>query len=177
MIFGGYVQNYEYLSEPFEIIEGVFIPAGVHRFNEMFISVQSDQSRVIGGRTEVEVGDFYNGTLFSLQSGGKVKFSKHFNMEVMYTRDQVNLPVPGGRFTTTIVGTRVIYAFTPNLFAKAYIQWNDSEDRFRSNFLIRWIYKPGANIYLIYNETRLLGLSSYLEDRTVMLKVSFLFNL
>jgi len=71
---------------------------------------------------------------------------------------------------------RLIYSFSPNLYAKAYVQWNDSEKRFRTNFLVRWIYKPGANVYVIYNETRELGPAGFLQDRAVMVKASFLFN-
>jgi hypothetical protein len=98
-------------------------------------------------------------------------------MELQLSRNQFTLPVPGGKFAATIAGGRFIYSFTPNLFAKAYVQWNSSEDLFKSNFLIRWIYKPGANIYFIYNETRKLVGGGEVEDRTVMLKASFLFNL
>lgn len=176
-IFAGVMQNYEYLSEPFEIKDEVFIPIGGYHYNMAMLWLESDQSRAIGGRTEARAGDFYNGTIFSLESQGKLKFSRHFNVEFVYTLDRINLPVPGGRFTTSIAGSRIIYSFTPNLYAKAYIQWNSAEDRFRSNFLIRWIYKPGANVYFIYNETRKLGAAGFLEDRAVMLKVSFLFNL
>lgn len=176
-VFTGFIQNYEYLSEPFEIKDGVFIPVGGYRYNQAMIWLESDQSRALGGRAEIQAGNFYGGTLFSLQSEGKLKFSRHFNVELIYALDRVNLPVPNGRFTTTVAGTRVIYSFTPDFYAKAYIQWNSDEERFRSNFLVRWIYKPGANIYFIYNETRKLGAAGFLEDRAVMLKVSFLFNL
>ena len=176
-IFGGVMQNYEYLSEPFEIKDGVFVPVGGYHYNMATAWLESDMSRPVGGRAEIEAGDFYNGTIFSLVSEGKLKISRHFNVEFIYTLDAINLPVPGGDFKTSLAGARIIYSFTPNLFAKAYIQWNGAEDRFRSNFLIRWIYKPGANVYFICNETRKLGATGFLEDRAVMLKVSFLFNL
>jgi hypothetical protein len=176
-VFAGFIQNYEYLSEPFEIKDGVFIPIGGYHYNMGMLWLESDQSRAIGGRAQLQAGDFYNGTLFNLESQGKLKFSRHFNMEFIYTMDKIDLPVPGGRFTTSIVGSRIIYSFTPDLYAKAYVQWNSAEQRFRTNFLIRWIYKPGANVYFIYNETRKLGAAGFLEDRALMLKVSFLFNL
>jgi hypothetical protein len=176
-VFAGFMQNYEYLSEPFEIKDGVFIPVDGYHYNTALFWLESDMSRPVGGRAEIQAGDFYNGTIFSLQSQGKLRISRHFNMEFIYTLDKINLPVAGGRFTTSIAGARIIYSFTPNIYAKAYIQWNSAEERFRSNFLIRWIYKPGANIYFIYNETRKLGAAGFLEDRAVMLKVSFLFNL
>jgi hypothetical protein len=97
-------------------------------------------------------------------------------MELEIRNNKFNLPVPGGKFTTSIASGRFLYSFTPNLFAKAYIQWNSSEKVFKSNFLIRWIYKPGANIYFIYNETQEEVGRWVSDNRTIMLKASFLFN-
>jgi hypothetical protein len=137
---------------------------------------ESDKSKNIALRTEFQNGQFYNGRLFRVSVQGFLKISRSFNVEFIYERNRFNLPVERGKFTTNIAASRIIYSFSPDLYAKAYVQWNDSENLFKSNFLIRWIYKPGANIYFIYNETREVGAESYLKDRVVMLKASFLFN-
>jgi hypothetical protein len=176
MFFFGYNQNYELLTEPFEIIENVFIPAGKYRFNNFFSFFHTDGSKNISGSGGLDYGDFYGGRFWGLSSSGSFKFSKNFSMEFSYNHEKFRLPIEGGHFDTNIAGTRIIYSFTPNLYAKAYVQWNDTEKRFKGNFLIRWIYKPGANIYLIYNETNILGSRGYVEDRVVLLKISFLFN-
>jgi len=175
-LFIGYMQNYEYLTDDFEIKENVFIPSGAHRFNQWISFYESDKSKKIAFRTEIYYGQFYNGRLFRMNTRGFLKLSKNLNLEFIYDRNHFNLPVEGGKFTTNIAATRIIYSFTPDFFAKAYLQWNDDENLFKSNFLIRWIYKPGANIYFIYNESRKLGSEGYLQDRVLMLKVSFLFN-
>lgn len=172
----GYGQNYEYLSEDFEIREDVFIPTGAHRFNSFFGWFESDKSKNIAFRTETNLGHFYSGSLYRVSTKGFLKLFKNLNLEFIYDRNQFDLPVAGGKFTTNIVAARVIYSFTPDLYAKAYLQWNDDENLSISNFLFRWIYKPGANIYFIYNETRKLGSEGYIQDRVIMLKVSFLFN-
>ncbi|MGD9344310.1 MAG: DUF5916 domain-containing protein [Candidatus Aminicenantes bacterium] len=175
-LYFGYVRSYEYLEEPFEIREDVFIPEGIHRFNFFSGFFQSDRSKKISVRGNTYLGDFYNGNLYRLNVSGFVKFSKHLNVEFIYDYNNFNLPVDGGKFNTNIAAARIIYSFTPNLYAKAYLQYNDDDDVFKGNFLIRWIYKPGANVYFIYNETREGGGQSYLKDRVVMVKTTFLFN-
>jgi len=175
-VFIGFSQDYEFVTENFEIIEDVFIPGGKYKFNSWMAFFRSDQSKNISLHAGADYGEFYNGRIFSLQSSGAFKLNKNFNLEFSYSRNQFRLPVEGGHFTINIASTRIICSFTPNLYAKAYVQWNDTEKRFKSNFLIRWIYKPGANIYFIYNETSILGSHGYVEDRILMLKVSFLFN-
>ncbi|TET70518.1 MAG: hypothetical protein E3J44_06020 [Candidatus Aminicenantes bacterium] len=172
----GYGQSYEYLSEDFEIREDVFIPIGAHRFNSFFGWFESDKTKNIAFRTETNLGHFYSGSLYRVSTKGFLKLSKNLNLEFIYDRNQFDLPVDGGKFTTNIVAARIIYSFTPDLYAKAYLQWNDDENLSISNFLVRWIYKPGANIYFIYSETRKLGSEGDIQDRVLMLKVSFLFN-
>jgi hypothetical protein len=176
-LFFGYAQNFERLDEDFEIEENVIIPVGRYNFNSFLVRFNSDRSRDVALGAHINLGEFYNGRLASVQAESFLKVSRNFNLELQLSRNQFNLPVPGGKFAATIASGRFIYSFTPNLFAKAYVQWNGSEDLFKSNFLIRWIYKPGANVYFIYNETRKLVGGGAVEDRTVMLKVSFLFNL
>ena len=171
-----YMQNYEYLTDDFEIKENVFIPSEAYKFNQFIGWFESDKSKSIALRTEVNLGQFYNGRLYRVSTNGFLKLSKNLNLEFIYDRNQFDLPVDGGKFTTNIVAARIIYSFSPDLYAKAYLQWNDDEKLSVSNFLVRWIYKPGANIYFIYNETRKLGSEGYIQDRVLMLKVSFLFN-
>jgi hypothetical protein len=175
-LYLGYVQSYEYLEDPFEIKEDVFIPEGIHRFNFLSGLFHSDRSKKISIRATTYLGEFYNGNLYRINASGFLKFSKHLNIEFIYDYNNFDLPVNGGHFSTNIAATRVIYSFTPDLYAKAYLQYNDDEGVFRSNFLIRWIYKPGANIYFIYNETREVGDRMFLQDRVVMIKMTFLFN-
>jgi hypothetical protein len=175
-LYLGVVQSYEYLDDSFEIKDDVFIPEGVHQFKFFSGVFHSDRSKKISIRANTYLGGFYNGNLYRLNASGFIKFSKHLNVEFIYDYNNFDLPVNGGKFSTNIAATRIIYSFTPELYAKAYLQYNDEDDVFKSNFLIRWIYKPGANIYFIYNETREVGEQTLLQDRVIMVKMTFLFN-
>jgi len=175
-LYFGYRQNYEFLEESFEIKEDVFIPVGMFRFNSFEAFYESDRSRNVSARVEMGIGGFFNGDLFRINAGGSLKVSTHLNLELSLNRNQFDLPIEGGKFTANILATRIIYSFTTDLYAKAFIQWNSDENLFKSNFLLRWIYKPGANVYFIYNETQEFGSPIPLKDRGVMVKVTFLFN-
>ena len=169
-------RNYEYLFDPFEIKTGVFIPVGGYAFNDFSSTYESDKSRRFSCRGEVKTGQFYSGKLFQLNGSGILKLSRSFNLEFILSRNRFDLDANDGRFTAVIAAARIVYAFSPDLYAKTYVQWNSDESLFKSNFLVRWIYKPGANLYFIYNETHEVGSQGFLQDRMVMLKVSFLFS-
>ena len=175
-LFFGLMSSYEFLTEPFEIESGVFIPSGAHKFDMFVGMLNSDRSRDLSAEAELDAGGFYNGRLTSLRVQGNIKASRNFSLELIYNRNAFALPVPGGHFDTNIGAARLIYSFSPDLYAKAFLQWNDADEMFKSNVLVRWIYKPGANVYFIYNESRRIGPAGYVKDRTVMLKLSFLFN-
>jgi len=175
-LFLGVMQIYEDLPSDFSLKDGINILKDIYKFNLFISFYQSDKSQDIAILAECTAGEFYNGNLLGLKATGYLKLSSHFSMEFILDRNQFDLPVEGGKFTTNIVAGRLIYSFSPDLYAKAYLQWNSSENLFKSNFLIRWIYKPGANIFFIYNETRETGINPLLCDRVIMLKVSFLFN-
>ena len=176
ILFFGVISNLEVLEESFEIKDGVFIPVGRYRYDMLAAFFESDRTKSVYLRSGLDAGGFYNGDFVGLDAQAGLRLSGQLHLELTLNRNRFDLPVPGGRFTTTIAGTRLIYSFTPDLYAKAYLQWNDAERLFKSNFQVRWIYRPGANLYFIYNETRKLGGAGYLQDRIVMLKVSFLFN-
>ncbi|MCK4337544.1 MAG: hypothetical protein KAX11_06355, partial [Candidatus Aminicenantes bacterium] len=175
--FFGYIRNYEYLADGFEIRANVLIHRGGHRFNMFMGFYESDHSKKISIRAETNIGQFYNGRLFRVSATAGLKLNKHLNLECIFNRNGFDLPVAEGKFATNIAAARIVYSFSPGLFAKAYLQYNDNDDKLTANFLVRWIYKPGANVYLIYNETREVGIHHLIHDRVLMLKVSFLFNL
>jgi hypothetical protein len=175
-LYFGVRNTYEFLDEAFEIKEDVFIPQGIHEFTSFDVWYESNESKSFSFRLDSGIGGFYSGNLFRANVTGTWKVSKHLNLELKYNRNQFDLPTDGGKFTTNILAARIIYSFSPDLYAKTFVQWNQNENVFKSNFLIRWIYKPGANVYFIYNEIREIGLQTPLQDRIVMLKVTFLFN-
>jgi hypothetical protein len=175
-LFFGYNRSFEFIEEDFEIADDVIIPVGGYSYGNVMLMFNSDRSRKVALGGHFQLGDYYNGKMASIEGRGYLRLTRNFTAELLFNRNQFDLPVPGGKFAANIASGRFIYAFSPDLFAKAYVQWNDSENLFKSNFLIRWIYKPGANVFFIYNETHALGREGYVEDRTVMLKASFLFN-
>lgn len=175
-LFLGFSGSYEYIEEDFEISDGVIIPAGGYSYNNFMLMANTDRSRRVALGGHLQLGEFYNGHLASIEGQGYLRLTRNFTAELRLNHNQFDLPVSDGRFASNIASGRFVYAFSPDLFAKAYVQWNDSEELVLGNFLIRWIYKPGANVYFIYNETRTLGRGGYLENRTLMIKASFLFN-
>jgi hypothetical protein len=170
-----YGQNYERLTEEFEISDDIIIPEAIYRYDNILIEYQSDRSKPLAGKIRFNGGDLFHGTLIGYGADAYLKLGRHLTAELKADYNTIHLPE--GTFTTTLVGARIIYSFHPDLFIKPYIQWNSDTDKIISNVLFNFHYIPGSDLYIVYNEEfDLSNPFTRTENRTVLLKFTYLFN-
>jgi len=168
--------NYENLDEGFEIHDDVNIQPGAYRFTNVYSEYQTDKSRPLSGLLRLRHGNFYDGSLRGYGIGANMKLGARFTLNLQYERNDVKLSA--GEFSTNIVATRLLYTFSPRLFAKAYVQWNSDDQAITANFLVNFIHTPGSDLFLVYNEE--IGTSARslrTNNRTILLKFNYLFHL
>ena len=83
--------------------------------------------------------------------------------------------MPNGEFTTQLVGTRFLYAFTSRAFVNAFFQYNTDTRQVSSNIRFNITHHPLSDLYIVYNDTR-DTLRDELSGRAVMIKLTNLFN-
>ena len=52
------------------------------------------------------------------------------------------------------VNARDVRGMTPLMFASALLQYNSADNSVNSNVRFRWEYRPGSEMFLVYNEQR-----------------------
>ena len=62
--------------------------------------------------------------------------------------------IAGRTFTSRLIGSRVTYTMTPLLFASALVQYNAATHSVSTNARVRWEYRPGSEVFVVYNEER-----------------------
>jgi hypothetical protein len=80
--------------------------------------------------------------------------TSQFSVEPNFSINAVDLPVPNGSFTAKLLGPRVTYTMTPLMFASALIQFNSSTNSLSMNARLRWEYRPGSELFIVFNEER-----------------------
>ena len=67
---------------------------------------------------------------------------------------------------------------TPLMFASALIQYNSSNDIVSVNARLRWEYRPGSELFVVYNEERNTLASGFpdMMNRSFIVKVNRLFR-
>ena len=53
-----------------------------------------------------------------------------------------------------LIGSRVTYTVTPEMFVSALVQYNTGIDSVSANVRLRWEYRPGSELFLVLNEQR-----------------------
>lgn len=165
--------NFDRLVNPFDIRSNISIPAGDYNYRRHAIFFNSDRSRAIAGNVFFNWGEFWNGAQTSIGSGLDLKPSYHLNIDLNYNRNQVKLA--NGAFTTNLVGTRVLYAFTSKMFLNAFVQYNADTHQVSSNIRFNIIHRPLSDLFIVYNDRRDTA-SGRLLDRAFVVKFTNLFN-
>ena len=50
--------------------------------------------------------------------------------------------------------SRVTYTFTPRMFFSGLLQYNSASDTVSSNLRLRWEFRPGSELFVVYTEAR-----------------------
>ncbi len=146
----GYVGETENLVEPFEVAPGIVIPPGYYRFDALESAITSNPSRLFSTRTVLTVGDFYDGRQVSGRALFFFKLSRHLQTETRWIFNDVELPQ--GAFHVALYSQGVNYTFNPNLRLNAIVQYDDLSGELGTNIRLHWIYRPGSDLFVVYNE-------------------------
>jgi hypothetical protein len=166
--------NFERLDTPFAIVPGVVIPRGEYRFDDLGVRYLTHSSRTVSVEGIAEGGDFYDGHHLTSAFTLKLRMSRHLRSESFWQVDDVHLPA--GDFTANVLRERIMFALTPRLLTNVYLQYNQLSDLVSLNARFNWTYRPGSDVYLVYNRRWAGEGSTVLDDWQVQAKVTYLFQ-
>ena len=170
-------RSYEFLPRPFEISPGVTLPVRGYDFAGAGVGYNFGQQRRWSANVLAEHGAFYSGRRTALTvTRGRASLGDRFSVEPLYSINRIGLAEGG--FTTNLFGARVTYTMTPLMFASALVQYNSSRDALSANVRFRWEYRPGSELFVVFNEERDTGLQRFAgpANRAFIVKFNRLFR-
>ncbi|MCL5019142.1 MAG: DUF5916 domain-containing protein, partial [Patescibacteria group bacterium] len=173
-IWARFGRESERIYESFDIRNAHIMP-GIYPSWFRSVSFFTNESRNLSGGIAFENGDFWGGKSNEVMIANGVRPISNLSVEVMYFFNRISHPTDS--FNSNVLSNRITYAFTPDLFAKSYVQWNELDKRISVNFLMNYQYRPGSDLYLVYNEIydsdgELIGLG--IKNRVLLLKLTYL---
>lgn len=167
--------DYDYLPAPFAT-GGTVLPVGAYDYTNYALSYTSNQARRMYGSFTAEAGTYYSGERQAMRVSWNVQAGRALLLEPNYTRNRITLP---GRptFVANTLNVRLSQSFSPNLYLKGFYQYNDAVRTANINVLLWYIYKPGSDFYLVFNQgyetDRPEHLDPRVRNRSVTMKVTY----
>ena len=174
----GVNDDYEFVKQPFAIVPGLVIPAGGYDFTSARIGYVFGQQRPSSGTLLFEHGGFYDGHRSAITfNRARLNFSPQFSLEPSLSINLIELPQES--VTTTLGGSRITYTITPLMFVSAFVQFNSSTNSMSTNARLRWEYRPGSELFIVYNEERDTRTPDYpgTRSRGIIFKINRLFRM
>jgi hypothetical protein len=144
--------TFDRLVAPFAIHRTVTIPVGDYTYRRDALDYSSNRGRALSGNFKASAGEFWDGRSWSADGGFELRPNYHVDVNLTFSRNQVDLPA--GDFTTTLIGLRLLYAFTSNAFFNSFLQYNATTNQFSANTRFNIIHRPLSDLYVVYNEQR-----------------------
>ncbi|MFL2433398.1 MAG: DUF5916 domain-containing protein [Vicinamibacterales bacterium] len=152
-VFAGVTDNYEFLKVPFQIAKTVAIPVGGYTFLDTRIVYALGQQRVLSGGLIFDRGEFFGGHKTGLGFfQPRVSMGPQFSVQPSMSVNWITLPQ--GAFTSKLASTRLTYTVTPRMFVSALMQYNSATESLGTNVRLRWEYRPGSELFLVYTDER-----------------------
>ena len=167
----------EFIPRPFGIGPGVVVPVGGYDFDGARVTYSAGQQRRLSGTAAIEHATFYGGHKTAMSvSRGRVNLTPRFSVEPSYAVNWIDGPQRA--FMTHLFGSRVTYTVTPMMFASTLVQYNSVNNAVTANARLRWEYRPGSELFVVYNEQRDTLARSFpaLANRALIVKVNRLFR-
>jgi hypothetical protein len=144
-----WVPQFERLDEPFEIQEGIVIPAGDYRYTAWIAEVETAPHRRWVGQLEARWGSFYDGDLTRVEADLVLKPSPH--LLVAASGEWSRGELPAGRFTAKVLAGRLEVSFTPDLAWSNLVQYDSDSRELGFQSRLRWRVRPGSDVFVVFN--------------------------
>jgi hypothetical protein len=171
-----YNRNFEWLDEPFRIQRDVTIPVGAYHFDEWDFTFNSNPARKIYQRFSYSPQTFFDGTRTDVTAAVGLRATSQFAAEAQYTRNDVD--VPWGAFVVDLARLRMDVALSPRMTVRTLSQYNSSTRQLSNSVRLNFIYRPGSDLYVVYDELRADQRGApEMRNRQLVVKMTYLLSL
>jgi len=140
----------EDLVDPFEIRPGVILPVGRYEFTSFGIEAQSESSRPVSVNGRAMIGEFFDGNRLTWNVNVGYRPSRYLGFETFWSHNDVELV--NGDFVTDLWRQRILVTLNPDLLISLFGQYDKASELLALNARLRWIYRPGSDLFVVYNQ-------------------------
>jgi hypothetical protein len=172
-----YERTREGVIDPFEIVDGVVIPAGTYDHNRIRVHGNSDESKPFSYGAQALVGGRFGGDQLMFEPWAAYRIGETFRASLSFNYNKFDLPYENGEFTANLARLRLSYSFTPKMQLQGLIQYNEQADTIGTNVRFSWLQSANSGLYLVYNEVDERAAGAPPTGREFIVKYSHIFDI
>ncbi len=173
-------REYESVRDTFELDDGLFVPFADYWSTKAELEVQRGFVGSIRPRMSVTAGSFFDGWRVGANGGADWNPSRHVQIGATYAVNVIRFPDRQESLDTHLARLRLQVALNVHFSINTFVQYNSTEDLVGVNARIRYHFREGQDLWLVYNESlnaeRGIGGTPRLpttQDRTVLVKFTY----
>ena len=118
---------------------------------------------------------YYKGNMVKLQTDHNFKINAQSSIVASYEIDKAS--IPGGKFTQHALNLTANYALNNQWLTSTTLLWDNIERFAGVHFRLNYIFRPGDDFFLIYDEGREVGGPNRGEkNRSLQAKFTYSFD-
>lgn len=147
-----------------------------YHYNSVKSDYKSDKQNRFAFEVGSEVGQFYNGNRFSVESMMTLRFQPKVFLSLVLNYDQIRLPAPYASADIWLISPKIDVTFSKSIFWSTLIQYSNQKDNLGINSRLQWRFAPLSDLYIVYNDNYFVN-SFQPKTRSINLKLSYWFNI
>jgi uncharacterized protein DUF5916 len=144
-----YNRNFERIDKPFEIFPGINIKPGAYHYSETVVNFATDPSAVLFASGNTAIGDFYGGTIRTINANGGYRIGYDYTFTGSYVHNWIRLPE--GNFNTDLVGWRFNWALSSKSYFQSFLQYNSRSNQIGLNIRLGLLSTSSTGLFVVYN--------------------------
>jgi len=168
----------ENLIEPLRLPGGLIVPPGRYTWWYSSYSYMLNPARKLSGSVSYRYEkDYYGegGRRHQWQFTPVLKLSSRFSTDVAYSINRIGL-FGGELVTFHQVNNSINVALSRKWLTSTTIQYNSDRNLIGINFRLNYIYRPGDDLFIVYNDSRNRTDSPAEMDRSLVIKLTHSFD-
>ncbi|MFH6604837.1 DUF5916 domain-containing protein [Maribacter algicola] len=176
----GMTNSYTFLFDSFDPTgtDGALeLPAdqGYH-YNSIEFEYTSDLRKRLSYQFGSEIGRFYNGNRFSIESMMTMRFQPKVFLSLIMNYDKIELPDPYASADIWLVSPKIDITFSKSVFWSTLIQYSNQRDNFGINSRLQWRFAPLSDLFIVYNDNYFVN-NFQPRIRSINLKFTYWLNI
>ena len=172
------IQNdYVYLTDRFDAsgLDSVFLAENTdYRFNQVSFYYQSDRRKVLNFSINPIIGQYYNGSRYSINGALTYAFRPYGSIAFYYSYNFIKRPEI--QSSLILLGPCIDITFSKNLFLTTFLQYNNQTDNFNINARLQWRFKPVSDFFIVYTDNYFASDFSG-KNRAIVAKFTYWLNM